>query len=612
MDGRGAAGGEGMARDGTTGGRVTTVERVSGALRDRPTYFFLLSVAPFLSPDQMPLVSRFIAALVFVVVAAAPAAAQFSTPAAPCPEGTAEAQLRGTDVEAALFTNGNLFFGGTTTNGDGYIVPLTGEDAGNSPIFASNLWIGGTVGGEVRTAAARYNSFQLRPGRTGPGMTPPDSSACAAADRIWILSQDGRGLGDTPEDDVREWPVALGAPVIDGDGIEGNYDLAAGDRPGVRGDAMAFWSMTDTAAERREGELPLGVDVRAEAFVIFALPTTTFYHFTITNRNTIPVEGTAVGFYFDPDLGDATDDYVGTDTTNAMAYVYNAGETDRAYGVPPAAGVVVARGPLAEANGRDDDRDGEVDEVGERMGLTSAALIYKSAGVDTFGEPTIPSAYYNRLLGLSGDGTFFRAYGDGFSNIPTGTPTTRFAFTGDPVTEAFWSNENIDGTGTDLSLGDKRGIASTGPVDLAPGESMEVTFAVVFAQGEDRLDSVVKLRGQAEIVRRVAESGAFEPVALRTLPEPVVSTIPLTLRRPYPNPFSDAATIEIRESGSGTPAVVRISVYDTLGRRVMAPVETVVTPEARVEVGRGLAAGVYVVRVEGTGFAEAFPIVKIR
>ena len=556
----------------------------------------------------MSLATRFLSSLILAVLAASPASAQFSAPAAPCPIGTGEALLRGDGVEAALYTNGNLFFGNTRTNGDGYLVPLDHPNGRVSPIFAADLWLGGTVGGEVRTAAARYNSFQLRPGRTGPSMTPPDSSACAAADRIWILSQDGRGLGETPEDDVREWPVALGAPVIDGDGIEGNYDLAVGDRPGVRGDAMAFWSMTDTAAERPEGELPLGVDVTAEAFVIFALPTATFYHFTITNRNAIPIEGTAVGFFFDPDLGNATDDYVGTDTTNAMAYVYNAGETDMAYGVPPAAGVVVARGPLAVANGLDDDGDGETDEAGERMSLTSAAPIYKSGLANTFGEPIIPSAYYNRLLGLSGDGTFFRAYGDGVSDIPSGMPTTRFAFPGDPVTEAFWSNENIDGTGTNTAAGDTRGIASTGPVDLAPGESMEVTFAIVFAQGEDRLDSVVKLRGQAEIVRRVGESGGFDLAALRSIPEEAVPpTPPLAVSRPRPNPFPDATTVEVR--GAAPEARLTVAVYDVLGRLVRAP-EAVEGGSA--EVGRGLAAGVYVVRVEGTGFAEAFPIVKVR
>ena len=66
-----------------------------------------------------------------------------------------------------------------TNNGDGYLVPLdeTGPTGGYppSPNFDSNLWLGGTVGGEVRVAAARYTNFQLRPGLTGADHTPPDA-----------------------------------------------------------------------------------------------------------------------------------------------------------------------------------------------------------------------------------------------------------------------------------------------------------------------------------------------------------------------------------------------------------------------------------------------------
>ncbi len=106
-----------------------------------------------------------------------------------CPEGTAEATLNGINVEAALFTNGNFFFGNTTTNGDGYVTPLAGPDAGSSPLFAANLWLGGIVAGEMKVAAARYTNFQLRPGQAGPDGAPPTPEACAEADRIWTLSE---------------------------------------------------------------------------------------------------------------------------------------------------------------------------------------------------------------------------------------------------------------------------------------------------------------------------------------------------------------------------------------------------------------------------------------
>ena len=543
--------------------------------------------------------------LPLAVLLSAPAAAQFSAPASPCPPGVARAWLTGINVEAELYTNGNLFYSRETYTDPGYVVPLDHPNGPTSVTYGFQLWIGGRVDGDkVRVAAERYTYRSFRPGRTGPEGVRPDSSACAQADRIWQVAQSGAPRAQGP--DIAEWPAHLGAPVIDGDGVLGNYDLARGDRPGMRGDATAFWAMTDTATERLPGERPLGVDVTVEAFVLYDLPTTTFYHYTVTNRNDVPIEETYIGSYLDWDLGNATDDYVASDTTAQMAYVYNAFETDTVYGVPPAAGWVVARGPLAEANGLDDDRDGTTDEPGERMGMTRATPIHKATR--QIQEPQTPEEFYNRMRGLWNDGTPVYEYGDGSRAPAGGAPTTVFAFPGDPVAGALWSTENIDGQGQPFFASDKWGMIATGPVNLEPGASMETTFALVYAQGGDRLDSVTRLREQARTVRQAAEAGALDIRALH-LSEPPPDTLarPVTIRRPRPNPFHDATTVEIQDA-SGANA--RVSVYDPLGR--LLSTTEVAAPEARVAVGRGLAAGIYVVRVEGTGFAEAFPIVKVR
>ena len=562
--------------------------------------------------DVMPPIGPALRLLVLVALAA-PATAQVAPPDGPCPFGEAQAWLYGADVQAVLFTNGNLFFGNRTTSGDGYLTP-TRMGASHSPMFAANLWVGGRVGGEVRTASARYNGFEFRPGQTGPDGTPPDSTACSAADRVWVLAQEWMSAGPEadPMDDIRDWPVHLGAPVVDGDGDPDNYDLAAGDRPALRGGATAFWAMTDTAAERHEeDEAPLGIDatVEASAFGPGALAATTVYHVTVTNRNAVPIEDAYVGFWADPDLGNSGDDYVGTDTTGHMAFAYNANDTDAVYGVPPAVGVVVAEGPLADANGRDDDRDGEADEPGERMGLTAAPPIEKSGPTETVGEPIVAEEVYNRLQGLWSDGSPVYAYANGYEDRGVGAPTTVFAYPGDPVTGAFWSEENNDGEGTHNNTRDIRMLASTGPFHLEPGASEEVTFAVVFARGADRLDSVVELRELARAVRRAAEAGGFEPVTLRTLPEEVVEPeVPLSVRQPYPNPFHETAVVEVAGHRAGGGAV-RVSVYDVLGRRVSADVAG---GDGRVEVGRGLPSGVYVIRVEGAGFEETFSVTKVR
>ena len=63
--------------------------------------------------------------------------------------------------------------------------------------------------------------------------------------------------------------------------------------------------------------------------------------------------------FADPDLGDAGDDYIGTDTLRNMVFVYNDSNEDASYGTaPPSLGIQFLQGPIGLANGRDDDFDG--------------------------------------------------------------------------------------------------------------------------------------------------------------------------------------------------------------------------------------------------------------
>ena len=535
--------------------------------------------------------------LPLAVMLTAPASAQFGLPEMPCHEGTAREVLRGAEVSATLFPNGNLFFGNQTTSGDGYLVPVSADTPFPSTgLFAGGLWLGGQVEDEVRAPAATYANFAFRPGLTGKDGTPPTPAECAAADRIWVVSRDdiARYLaGEPPEADLAEWPVQLGAPVLDGDGVAGNYDLAAGDQPAIRGDVMAFWAMTDTATRRVGDPLPLGVDVAVEAFTFreASLGMHTWLRYTITNRNAVPIDSAYVGLWFEPRVGDTVSGaFLGTDTTYQMGYGY--GAFSPTSGPPPAAlGGLLLEGP---ATSSDDDR---------RLELTATSFVV-SGGRPEVTDPGQPLHYYHRLQGLWNDGSEMRAHNYGY-NEPATYPTTTYAYPGDPVTESFWSEVNTDGSGTNNPLGQRRMSFSSGPFQLFPDSSTTASFAFLFAQGTDRFNSVRVLRSQARGVLAAQAAGGFEPERIGGVPPPV----PLAVSRPRPNPFTDATTVEVR--GATPEARLSVAVYDVLGRLVRAP-EAVEGSRRSVELGRGLASGVYVVRVEGTGFAETFPIVKVK
>ncbi len=533
-----------------------------------------------------------------------------------CAYGRATGVLDANDVEATVYNMGSLFFGWT---GQGlYEVP---RGSGRSPIFAAGLWVGGRVGTETRLAAATYDDFQFWPGPLEPGGALPNPADCSAYDHVWTVSRADvraylRGEGATP--DLASWPHELGAPVIDGDGVTGNYNLAGGDQPDIPGEQAAFWVMNDVGNVKPTAtSAPMGLEVQVLAFAgvsaiirqgappEYGTPApdqTTYYRYRLINRSAVPIDDAYAALFMDVDLGNASDDYVGTDTTFGMAFVYNADEFDESatgYGSPPPAlGAIVVEGPVGLPNGRDDDRDGSTDEAGERLSLTSSSYFIGGGPAGTQ-DPSNTTEYYRYLRGLWGDGTPLREDGNGHTGQGRVTP---FAFPGDPLTRALWSEENTGSSGRNTP-GDRRLAASVGPFRLDPGEAEDLTFALVFAPGSTgRLSAVANLRAWADAARRYTgvEGGR---TTLDGGPPPSGPPVPerLALHLPRPNPSTGAATV-----GYDVPATtrLRLALYDVLGREVAVLADGVTEPGFyEAAVGAGLPPGTYLLRFT-TGGAE--------
>ena len=412
-----------------------------------------------------------------------------------CALGTAEGDLDVSDVFARVFNTGSLFFGNTTTAGDGYLVPQFDR---TSPIFAAGLWVGGVVDDTVRVAGSRYSGFTFWPGPLNDDGTLPDPADCSPYDRVYVVSgydvQDLERAGRATAD-LRDWPVGLGAPAVDAAGEpvvptsrDQTLDLGAGERPALYGSQTAFWVMNDVGGEHTIQQTdPLGIEVRVAAFSVAsgddALNQATFYRYTIINRSVDAIEDARAGFFVDADLGHAGDDYVGTDSTRGMLFFYNGYETDAVYGTPPAVGFDVLSG-------------------------ASASSYFEGVSSGPTGDPSSGEAMYNFMQGLWGDGSPVRARGNGYG-AQGGAPATPFVFPGDPVTEEYWSEVNNDGSGTDNGTGDRRGVISAGPFDLAPGASHTVDLAILFGQGEDRFDSVTELRSASDLAQAAYDDGSL-------------------------------------------------------------------------------------------------------
>lgn len=410
-----------------------------------------------------------------------------------CTAGLAQKDLDVNNARVRLFNFGSIGYGNGAEAQ--YIIP---KASGHSPIYAMGVWMGGMVGTELRTAAATYSNFEFWPGPLGADGRPVNPNDCSAYDRLYKVSrsdiQDYEATGRAAKD-LADWPYDLGAPVIDGDGAEGNYNLAGGDRPDLIGDQAVWWIMNDVGnAHRNTQAAPIGVEVRVHAFAFNradALGNTTFFKYNVTYKGSEPLTNTFLSIFSDPDLGDAADDFVGVDTTTSLGYVYNDNAMDGVYGPAPAAGYDFFQGPISE--------------TGDTLGVTSF-MYFINGGPDGTEDPHVAQEIYNVQQGFWSGGQALTVGGNGFQ---TGDEDTKFAYPGDPVAGAYWSEVNNDNSGGRNSSGDRRLVMSTGPFTVQPGDSQDIVFGVLFAQGSDNLSSITAMRA-ADVLAQTAYDAGFD------------------------------------------------------------------------------------------------------
>ena len=428
-----------------------------------------------------------------------------------CPQGEATANLDIGNVRAALYNNGNLFWNGARNL---YNVPQTPEGTTPSPsaVFVAQLWIAGMIGDTLAQAAATKGGFYFRPGPLDAAGNPP--SDCSPFDRIYVVSRadvDAYDSGEEATPDLAEWPVEQGAPVIDGDGRPGNYDLRAGDRPALVGDQMAYWVMhanTVVPFAQSDALHPMPIEVRATAYafdIAGDIGNTTFYTYQIVYKGDEPFRDAWVGVFADVDLGMPTDDYVGSDSTLNLGYSYNADNDDEGidgYGSPPpAVGFRWLQGPLVPSSGQAwVDPDGAVHPDSTRRKLERFG--FWNSNVTANGDPRSgTNDFYNYLRGYWQDGSRWCVGSNGFADLASFecTGEANYLYPGDPVRGEFWSELNIDNMGQAAPPSDRRMLLSSGPFDMERDDSQEISFAIVWARGEDNLDSVTRVK-QASVV----------------------------------------------------------------------------------------------------------------
>ena len=341
---------------------------------------------------------------------------------------------------------------------------------------------------------------------------------------------------------------------------------------------------------------PMGIDVRATAFAFEdegAVGNSTFYRYQVTNTSKRVVVGAYAGMYLDTDLGAAFDDYIGSDSLLGLGYTYNAdNDDDGSYGsAPPAVGLTVLKRPRSAVITGDSEC---VYPDNHPVGLTN--VMYYNGGGGVTGGPNSASDFYNNLQSRWKNGTRVTQGGYGYHAWNGSSDSTRFVYPGDPVTGSYWSEVNSDGAGTPVPAADRRWTSSIGPFCMAPGEEVEVVFAIVWSRGSSNLDSVRQLKEDVAYIQSIRDI-ILTP---RPLPErdESVPDVPFAVGV-YPNPAgADGVTVRLSlPERMGT----RVEVYDALGRRVHIVASTAIRSSGDHQwtlPTRTWASGVYLVRIQ--------------
>ncbi len=495
-------------------------------------------------------------------------------------------------VNCRLNSCGNQFW--DIMNYASYEVPA---NSGIMSIFMSSMWIGGyDANDQLHLAGERY---RMNGGDFYPGPVMNHDAYSEEQDllwnRVWKLNfsdimyhqQHWQDSGYEPIKNIAEWPAngntALGqaaklAPYYDLNG-DGTYNPLDGDCPMIKGDQAVYVLYNDDRGDHIEsGGRRLGAEIQVMYYAKSmpedtAMKYTIFADVNIINRSDTNYSDVYVSNFIDFDIGYPLDDYIGCDTLLNSGYAYNGlpadgnGGADTYGNHPPAQAFTLLNAPM------------------------STFSYFSNVAEPGMTDPAEPNQYYNYMTGRWKDSTQLIYGGTGYG---TGTPTS-YAFSGDPATGEGWIEE-----APYCTPGDRRALVTTGPYDLPAADTVQYTFALIFArdyQG-NHLASVDKLKQSIASVRDYYEKtlGVNEH-SFAT--QPISASV-------YPNPFSNYIEINCDKNQDS----LQYAILDMLGETIDEG--TLESGETRRIVMNRLKNGLYFIRLTNGEQILTKKIIKTR
>lgn len=486
---------------------------------------------------------------------------------------TQSATLDYNNTRIGILNGGDFFW---DLNSSKYEVPKNTTGTPKSTIFSGALWIGaeeedGTVHLSAMTYRQRGQDFW-------PGPHSNDTSATRSKyDKIYKVSAaeiaahkasssnpiaailDWPGNGDTTKGE----PYQL-APFVD---INNNkkYEPRQGDYPLIKGTGATYCIYSDQGTHTESGGRALGVDIHQLFYqdVANGFEEVNLASFKVINRSDTAYTNFKFGVYVDFDLGNYSDDFVGSDSATNMIYAYNGDDNDEGvlgYGLnPPSQNMMF---------------------LNQKLG---GALYYNNNANPINGNPATAEHFYNYLDMRWKNG--FRVL-DGASSTPV-----NYMFSGDPVADTGWTE-----VGSGNPPADRRMLAIAEETSLAVGEVKCFDMAFVYGRATNggRLASITEMRSKAAAVQAAYDANTYgwkDSCAIGAREEGETASIfdraPKVSFSVYPNPSKDVFTIK------GLTTNYPILITDIRGKTVQ-----VLDKDARNFSLVGLECGIYFLKTD--------------
>jgi len=433
----------------------------------------------------------------------------------------------------------------------------------------------------IVTAAVSFGrpfceNCEFSPGRVmrdQPGVPGQPVDSTHRTTKIYVINQ-GDALNPARNSDYLNWPIADGAPR-DAEG-----------KPLLSGTSTAWCVFNDFRKDTTLFDSPVaGLEVQMTAWGYDRsdrIGDALFFRLKIINKSGEDIHDAYTGAWVDPFIYGDFVQKLGCDTTAALAFHYRSepglfvGERVPAFGAKMVQGpIVISPGDTAHVSGR---------KIPGYRNLGLYALWqYINAGPKINQEPTNSQELMNNMSGLD-------YLGNPLIDLTTNT-ATRYWYPGDPLSGTGWLEQNHDNS---------RFLMSTGPFELADGDTQEVAFALMVARGDSGLHSLQLLKQTAEAARHLYEQ--FEELHFGEPPPPLPDRFELFQN--YPNPFNAGTTIRYTLADEVS---VSLKIFDILGREVATLVNDR-QPAGEYDIpweSRAEATGIYVYRLRlSSGFSK--------